>query len=158
MFWLIRRGQHGLRACRCLPSILQALPIPNPGEGLPSPYPSRGSGPAVPTAGIKNPSLQFLSHVLANIQYFAFWPLLEKHENLHFCSTYKLKRLFSFCDNSYISKTISKTCPNPKIKIIKKRQGFSSKLMVQSLKIHLPKSHFRHFFITRVRTLSFQNC
>ena len=80
-------------------------------------------------------------------------PSLKNMKMLIFCYTYKLKRLFSFFDNSYISKTTSKTCLNPKIKIIKKRQGFSSKLMVQSLKIHLPKSHFRHFFITRVRTL-----
>ena len=81
---------------------------------------------------------QLLSHVLANIQYFAFWPLLEKHENLHFCSTYKLKRLFSFCDNSSMSKTISKTSLNPKIRIIKKQQRFSSKLMVQSVKSYVP--------------------
>ena len=128
-------------------------PNPQSWGGLALPLPSGGPAQPVGRWCQKVSSLQFLSHVLANIQFFAFWPLLEKHENLHFCSTYKLKWLFSFCDNSYFSKTISKTCPNPKIKIIKKRQGFSSKLMVQSLKIHLPKSHFRHFFVTQVRTL-----
>ena len=93
---------------------------------------------------------QLLSHVLANIQYFAPWALLKNHENLNFCSTSLLKHTFSICKNLSASKLSSKPCLLSKSKIIKKQQGFSSKLMTQGLKIHLPKSQNHHSCINQV--------
>ena len=157
MGWKIRRGQHGLRARRCRAFNPQNPSIPKSWGGFPSRYPSHRTGSA---------GWRFLENVIAS--YFCYTSLLifnicclflfDNHGNHQLLLQVPVKTLIFDIAIIHTLQTGPKNVLDPDMRNIKKRIGFSSKLTIQGLQIHLPKSHFRHFIFTHRRTHRFQNC
>ena len=92
----------------------------------------------------------FLLQVLSNIHYFALWIHHIIHWNLNFCSTSLLIFTFSLSCKSITFRNSLKNLTKRKSRIVKKQQGFPSKLINLGLRIHLPKSRFRHHIFIKI--------
>ncbi len=92
----------------------------------------------------RNRTPLFLSHVLANNQYFRFGATLKIMKILNFCSTYKLICNISKTRFWHLSKTSSKNRPFYKVEILEIPQVFTLFLSSQGPNIQVPTLTFRH--------------
>ena len=92
----------------------------------------------------------FLLQVPANIHYFALWIHHIIHQSLNRCSTSLLIFTFSLSCKIITFRNPIKNLTKRKSRIVQKQQGFPSKLIKLGLKIHLPKSRFRHHIFIKI--------
>ena len=92
----------------------------------------------------------FSVQALANIHCFALWIHHIIHTNLICCSISHVLFAFPLSGKSIIFICSFENLTKCKSKTIEKRQGLPSNLIDLGLKIHLPKSCFRHLVFIEI--------